>query len=108
MLGDLRPLLMMVEAYIGKDGDKKAPLASPLFADLTGLPPLLLQVGTAEVLLDDSTRIAERAATAGVDVTLKVWEDMFHVWHAFADLLPEGMQATQEIAEFVNAKLGRG
>jgi phosphinothricin tripeptide acetyl hydrolase len=105
MLGDLRPLEMMVEAFIGKDGDKKAPLASPLFADLKGLPPLLLQVGTAEVLLDDSTRLAERASAAGVDVPLKTWEDMFHVWHAFADMLPEGMEATQELADFVNARM---
>ena len=105
MLGDLRPLEMMVEAYVGKNGDKKAPLASPLFADLKGLPPLLLQVGTAEVLLDDSTRLAERATAAGVDVTLKAWEDMFHVWHAFADMLPEGMQATQELADYLNARM---
>jgi acetyl esterase/lipase len=105
MLGDLRPLEMMVEAYVGKNGDKKAPLASPLFADLKGLPPLLLQVGTAEVLLDDSTRLAERATAAGVDVTLKTWEDMFHVWHAFADMLPEGMQATQELADYLNARM---
>jgi acetyl esterase/lipase len=105
MLGDLRPLQMMVEAFIGKGGDKKEPLASPLFADLKGIPPLLLQVGSAEVLLDDSTRLAERASKAGVDVTLKTWEDMFHVWHAFADMLPEGMQATQELADYVNARM---
>lgn len=105
MLGDIRPLERMVEAYVGRDGDKKAPLASPLFADLAGLPPLLLQVGSAEVLLDDSTRLAARAEAAGVDVTLKIWDDMFHVWHAFAEMLPEGMQATEELAGFVNAKL---
>ena len=105
MLGDITGLQMMVDAYVG-DGDKKAPLASPLFADLAGLPPLLLQVGTAEVLLDDSTRLAERAEAAGIDVTLKVWQDMFHVWHAFAEMLPEGMEATQELADYVNANLG--
>lgn len=104
MIGDTTPLLMMVDAYVG-DGDPKAPLASPLFGDLAGLPPLLLQVGSAEVLLDDSTRLAERAAAAGVDVTLDVWEDMFHVWHAFAEMLPEGLEATRQLAEFVNAKL---
>jgi acetyl esterase/lipase len=106
MLGDISALQMMVDGYVGKDGDKKAPLASPVFADLSGLPPLLLQVGTAEVLLDDSTRLAERAEAAGVDVTLKVWQDMFHVWHAFAEMLPEGMEATQELSDYVNAKLG--
>jgi monoterpene epsilon-lactone hydrolase len=106
MLSDLRPLEMMIEAYVGKGGDKLNPLASPVFADLAGLPPLLLQVGTAEVLLDDSTRVADRARADGVDVTLRPWEDMFHVWHAFADILPEGEQATQELADFVNSKLG--
>ncbi len=106
MLGDISALQMMVDAYLGKDGDKKAPLASPVFADLAGLPPLLLQVGSAEVLLDDSTRLAERAEAAGVDVTLKVWQDMFHVWHAFAEMLPEGLEATQELADFVDRKLG--
>ncbi len=106
IIGGTDALQLMVEAYVGLDGDRKAPLASPLFADLSGLPPLLLQVGTAEVLLDDSTRLAERAEAAGVDVTLKVWQDMFHVWHAFAELLPEGMEATQELADYVNARLG--
>jgi len=105
MIGDTSVLEMMIESYVGGDADRKAPLASPLFADLSGLPPLLLQVGSAEVLLDDSTRLAERARAAGVDVTLKVWQDMFHVWHAFAEMLPEGMEATQELADFVNAKL---
>lgn len=105
MLGDISGLQLMVDAYVGA-GDKKAPLASPLFADLAGLPPLLLQVGSAEVLLDDSRRLAERAKSAGVDVTLEVWEDMFHVWHVFAEMLPEGMAASQELADFVNARLG--
>ncbi len=106
MIGGTDALQLMVDAYVGVDGDKKAPLASPLFADLSGLPPLLLQVGTAEVLLDDSTRLAERAEAAGVDVTLKVWQDMFHVWHAFAEMLPEGMEAMQELADYVNERLG--
>jgi len=105
MLGDISGLELMADAYVGTGGDGKAPLASPVFADLAGLPPLLLQVGSAEVLLDDSTRVAEHARSAGVDVTLKVWEDMFHVWHAFADMLPEGMQATQELADFLDARL---
>ena len=56
-------------------------------------------------MLDDSTRLAKRAEEAGVDVTLKVWQDCFHVWHAFAEMLPEGMQATQELADYVNSKL---
>ena len=65
-------------------GAGTTPLASPYYADLQGLPPLLVQVGTAEVLLDDSLRLADRAKEAGVDVTLEVWDDMPHVWQAFA------------------------
>jgi acetyl esterase/lipase len=79
----------------------KNPLAAPLNADLSGLPPLLIQVGSAEVLLDDSRRIAERAKAAGVDVTLRVWEDMIHVWHLFAFMAPQGVAAIEEIGVFI-------
>jgi epsilon-lactone hydrolase len=82
-------------------GDPRTPLAAPLHADLTGLPPLLIQVGTAETLLDDSTRLADRARAAGVDVTLEIWDDMIHVFQAFAPMLPEGRQAIEKIGEFV-------
>ena len=97
-------LALMAESYVA-GGDPKAPLASPLFADLSGLPPLLAQVGTAEILLDDSTRLAERARAAGVEVELRIWEDMFHVWHAFAEMLPEGVQAVEELAGFLEERL---
>ncbi|HTO58747.1 MAG TPA: alpha/beta hydrolase, partial [Pseudomonadales bacterium] len=93
-------LLKMAAAYLaGKD--PRTPLAAPLYANLGGLPPLLIQVGTAETLLDDATRLAERARKAGVNVTLEPWEDMIHVWQAFAPLLPEGQQAIERIGEFV-------
>ncbi len=82
-------------------GDPKDPLASPLHADLTGLPPLLIQVGENETLLDDSLRIAARAAHAGVDTTLRVWPHMFHVWQLFAPELDEGLRAILEAAEFM-------
>ena len=97
-------LRLMAKAYLGaRDG--KTPLASPLYADLAGLPPLLLQVGSAEVLLDDAVRVAERARKAGVEVDLRVWPDMFHVWHAFAQILPEGQQAVEEMAAFFEERL---
>ena len=96
---------LMADAYLG-DGDRRAPTASPLFADLTGLPPLLLQVGTGELLLDDTTRFAERAEAAGVDVTLELWDDVFHVWHAFADLLPEAREAIAAIGAYLDRRLG--
>jgi acetyl esterase/lipase len=72
-----------------RDGDRKASLVSPLYADLRHLPPLLIQVGVSEVLLDDSRRLAERAGSYGVNVTLEVWPDMIHVWQLFAAVLPE-------------------
>jgi epsilon-lactone hydrolase len=90
----------MAKAYIG-DADIRSPLAAPLYAELRGLPPLLIQVGTAEVLYDDSTRFAERARAAGVDVTLEPWQDMVHVWQVFAAMLDEGQQAIDRIGEFV-------
>ena len=95
-------LLEMAKTYLGGK-DPRSPLAAPLYADLTGLPPLLIQVGTAETLLDDSTRIAERARKAGVKVTLRPWENMVHVWHMFAASLDEGQQAIEEAGEFIRA-----
>lgn len=89
--------------YLG-DADPKTPLASPLYADLAGLPPLLIQVGSAEVLLDDSTRLAERAKIAGVDVTLKEWDKMVHVWHVFEPMLDEAKAAIAEAADFIKAR----
>lgn len=92
-------LLGMAKLYLG-GADPKDPLAAPLHANLAGLPPLLIQVGDAETLLDDSTRITERAQQADVDVTLKIWDEMPHVWHLFAPILPEGQQAIEEIGAF--------
>lgn len=98
-------ILMAAKAYLG-DLDPRTPLASPIYADLTGLPPLLIQVGTSEILLDDATRLAERARADGVDVVLEPWEDMVHVWHSFAEMLPEGQQAIDRIGDFVREHTG--
>jgi epsilon-lactone hydrolase len=68
----------------------RTPLATPLYANLSGLLPPLIQVGTAETLLDDSTRLAERARAAGVPVELEPWDTMIHVWQMFAHMLDEG------------------
>lgn len=92
--------LLLAKAYLG-DTDPRTPLASPLYADLTGLPPLLIQVGSAEVLFDDAVRLADRARAAGVDVTLEPWDDMIHMWHMFAAILPEGQQAIDRIGKFI-------
>jgi monoterpene epsilon-lactone hydrolase len=93
-------MLRLAKAYLG-DTDPCTPLASPLYADLAGLPPLLIQVGTAECLFDDARRLADRATAAGVDVTLEPWDDMIHIWHMFAAILPEGQQAIDRSGEFV-------
>lgn len=93
-------ILNIANVYMaGKD--LKAPLASPIHADLTGLPPLLLQVGSIETLLDDTHELAKRARAAGVEVEVDVWDDMPHVWHHFAPILPEARQAIQRIGEFM-------
>ena len=93
-------LLKIAKVYLaGKE--PTAPLASPIHADLTGLPPLLLQVGSIEVLLDDSTLLKSRAEAAGVSVEMEVWDDMPHVWHHYAPILPEARKAIGRIGEFV-------
>jgi len=98
-------IVQMAKAYLG-DADPRTPLASPIHADLKGLPPLLIQVGTAETLLDDATRLAERGKSAGVEVVLEPWEDMIHVWHSFATILPEAQQAIKRIGESVQKRMG--
>lgn len=79
------------------------PLVSPVFADLHGFPPLLIQVGSHEVLLDDSLALANHAKTAGVHVTLRVWEGLWHVWPALAELIPESRSAFEEMDTFIRS-----
>jgi epsilon-lactone hydrolase len=81
--------------------DAAHPLASPIFADLRGLPPLLIQVGGDEVLLDDAVRLHEAAKAVGVNSTLEVWDNMMHVWHLMAKFVPEGKVAIGAIGEFM-------
>ncbi len=98
-------VLPMAQAYLA-GADPRTPLAAPLYADLHGLPPLLIQVGTAETLYDDATRLAERARAAGVDVTLEPWDDMIHVFQSFAAVLPEGQQAIDRAGEWGRKQTG--
>jgi len=96
-------LLWMAKMYLnGKD--PKSPLAAPLHADLKGLPPVLVQVGTAETLLDDAIRIAEKMHAAGVDARLAVWPNMLHVFPLFAPVLSEGRDGCIEIGNFIRSK----
>ena len=96
-------LVRMASLYLN-GADPRTPLAAPLYADLKGLPPLLIHVGTAETLLDDAIRLAERARAAGVEVTFESWDDMIHVWHLFAPLLPEGQQAVERVGAYVRER----
>lgn len=82
------------------------PRAAPLYADYHGLPPLLILVGTREVLLDDARRVAAKAKAAGVSVSLEEWEGLIHVWPLFGPEMPEGQQAVTRIGEFVLQWLG--
>ncbi len=85
--------------------DAHDPLISPLYADLSGLPPLLIQAGSAEILLDDSRRLGTRAQAAGVDVALEVYEHMVHVWHFTWMLEPKARQALDAIGRFVRRRV---
>jgi monoterpene epsilon-lactone hydrolase len=98
-------VLQLAPKYLGGK-DPKTPLASPIFADLANLPPLLIQVGSEEVLLDDSIRLDRRAREVGVDSTLEIWDDMVHVWHRFAPMLKEGREAIARIGKFIKARMG--
>ncbi len=93
-----------VRHYVG-DADPRTPTISPLYADLTGLCPVLLHVSDNEVLLDDSTRFARKAQQAGVTTRLKVWQGQPHVWQLFAPMVPEGKQSLQEAGEFIRRHL---
>ena len=95
-----------VEIYLSGT-DPRAPLASPYFADLRGLPALLIQIGSHELLLSDATRLAGKAKAAGVDVTLEVWPGMQHEWQFAAKILPEGKQAISRVGAFVEAVFSR-
>ena len=98
-------LEFMAGLYLG-NRDRRTPLGAPLYADLHGLPPMLVQVGGDETLLDDSTRLTDKLKEAKVPVDLEVWDDMFHVWHAFAPILPEGQRAIDRAGAFIKETTG--
>jgi epsilon-lactone hydrolase len=98
------PLLDMAKLYLGGAG-ARSPLAAPIYADLTGLAPLLIQVGAAETLLDDAIRLAKVAGAADVRVDLQVWPEMVHVWHIFHPELKAGRRAIEQGGAFVRAMI---
>jgi acetyl esterase/lipase/acyl-coenzyme A synthetase/AMP-(fatty) acid ligase len=105
-LADRDPLLStdelkrMAASYL-RDTDPHHPLASPVFARLAGLPPLLIQVGTEEILLDDARSLAAAARREGIEVTLEEWPNMLHTWHWYFPVLEEAQQAIATVASFI-------
>jgi acetyl esterase/lipase len=98
-------LVAMARAVLGRDTDPRDPRVSPLFAELHGLPPLLMQVGEREIVLSDSQDFAAKARAAGVDVTLEVWPGMVHVFQQFPRELPAAQQARHSIGAFLRRHL---
>jgi len=96
-------LPIYVDLYMA-GGDVRTPLASPVFGDYTGIPPLLIQVGEHEVIVDDAIRTAAKARADGADVTLEVWPGLFHVFQSHEPLLPEGREAIEHIAAFMRSR----
>jgi acetyl esterase/lipase len=101
-------ILLLARDYLGEGGDPRDPLASPIFADLAGLPPLLIQVGDRETVLDDSTVLAEKARAAGGETELQVFDGMIHVFQMFAAELAEARQAIASLSEFLRKHLRIG
>jgi monoterpene epsilon-lactone hydrolase len=102
-----RHVLRQDVRYFVPTGDTRNPLAAPLYADLRGLPPLLVLAGGAETLLDDARRIAARATEHGVDVTFEIEPDMIHAWHMFANAFPRARATIERMAAFVVSKIYR-
>ncbi|RWR01241.1 hypothetical protein ED28_13980 [[Pantoea] beijingensis] len=100
-------LLRVAHAYL-KGSDPRDPAASPLFADLHGLPPMLLQVGDGEILLDDTLRIAQAATRDDVQVSVEVWPGMIHQWQLFPAAIPNASRALTNSGQFIRDHVGKG
>jgi len=100
-------MLKLWASYYAGTADLKNPLISPAFADFRGFPPLLILVDRGEILFDDARMVAERAKAAGVQVTLSVWDGLWHVWPIVGALVPESGQAFDEMARFLGEKVLR-
>ena len=97
-------LLLMARTYLGRDGDPRNPLASPIHGDLSGLPPILIHVGDHETVLDDSRVFADKAEAAGSQVNVVIWDEMIHHFQLFQELV-EAQRSIAQIAEFLKTHL---
>lgn len=103
----LLPVFMVqrwAQWYVG-DENASNPLISPVFADLNNLPPMLVHVGTDEILLDDSVRLKENADKTNTKMTFAAWDKMFHVWHTSWRFVPEGKKALLQVVDYINERI---
>ncbi|SAL83848.1 alpha/beta hydrolase domain-containing protein [Caballeronia terrestris] len=98
---------MLARSFLG-NALPNHPLASPVFADVTGLPPIQVQIGENELMLSDAMRLATHLADSRVRVDLEVWPEMFHAWHLYAAILPEARVALQSSVRFLESQLNAG
>ncbi len=98
--------MAVVARYYCPDESKwRDPLVSPVFANVSGLPPMLIHVGDDEILLSDSTRFAEKLEAAGVDVEIEIWPEMWHVFQLFVGKMPESRRAVAKIGAYIDRAL---
>lgn len=102
---DIKDLDVVARYYCPDESEWRNPLVSPVFANVAGLPPMLIQVGDDEILLSDSTRFADKLKAQGIDVELEVWPDMWHVFQMFVGKMPEAKRAVRKIAAYVRKRL---
>jgi acetyl esterase/lipase len=98
----------MAGMFLGEGGNRRDPLANPLRADLEGFPPMYIQTGADETLLDDSRKLADLPRSSGVDVTLEIVPEIQHVFQFLAGTAPEADDAIRRLADWVRPKLGLG
>jgi acetyl esterase/lipase len=99
-------VLQIAQMYLGENGNPKDPYTSPLHADLKGIPPIYVQVGGDELLLDDSIKLVERAKNAGVDATIDIFPNMQHTWLMAAGRAPEADESIDRFVAWVKPRLG--
>ena len=99
---DSKDLEVVARYYCPDESEWRNPLVSPVFANVAGLPPMLILVGDDEILLSDSTRFAEKLEAEGIDVELEIWPEMWHVFQMFVGKMPEARKAIRKIAQYIN------
>ncbi len=101
---DVRDLHVVARYYCPDENDWKNPLVSPVFANVAGLPPMLIQVGDDEILLSDATRLAGKLEAEGIDVELEIWPHMWHVFQIFIGKMPESRAAVKKIGRYIDKR----